>query len=201
MEKVLWRDLQHANNYWYYFLFLCEWNLHSVRWGDLKSVEGILRGGGVCFVIELHECYVVPTRDQSHFFESREPNKKIGLIFWLLSSRNVHSHNWIGKQWTYWLNNIWSITSVVSSGRFVRNRIWLGGCSPMGGPIIGFITRKSTELVWEMIIKSWDIFQFPFPQLYFNLLGGCIGIPYPIIGFIAGAAAAGCCAFCNIILV
>ena len=27
------------------------------------------------------------------------------------------------------MNNIESIISLVSSGRFVRNRIWLGGCS------------------------------------------------------------------------
>lgn len=30
---------------------------------------------------------------------------------------------------TYWLNNMDSMISLVSSGRLVRNRIWLGGCS------------------------------------------------------------------------
>lgn len=33
--------------------------------------------------------------------------------------------------WTYWLNNIDNIISEVSSGRFVKNRIWLGGCSAL----------------------------------------------------------------------
>lgn len=30
---------------------------------------------------------------------------------------------------TYWLNNMDNIISLVSSGKLVRKRIWLGGCS------------------------------------------------------------------------
>jgi len=30
---------------------------------------------------------------------------------------------------TYWLKSMESIISLVSSGRLVRKRIWLGGCS------------------------------------------------------------------------
>lgn len=35
---------------------------------------------------------------------------------------------------TYWLNNMDNIISFVSSGRFVKNKIWLGGCS---GIVVG----------------------------------------------------------------
>lgn len=47
-----------------------------------------------------------------------------------------------GKLKTYWLNNIESIISLVSSGRFVKNKIWLGGCSGTGPTPTKFITLK-----------------------------------------------------------
>lgn len=54
-----------------------------------------------------------------------------------------------------WLNSMLSIISLVSSGRFVRKRIWFGGCSAFeewiaawaGSIVFGFLLLKSQVLM------------------------------------------------------
>ena len=55
------------------------------------------------------------------------------------------------QQWrTYWLKSIDNIISLVSSGRLVKNKIWLGGCSGIVvGPLV--VTAGAMEVETKMI--------------------------------------------------
>lgn len=76
-------------------------------------------------VFKLDKSNIATSRNESDLFEPREPvqmrkdGKNVGVQF----------------ERTDWLNNMVSIISLVSEGRFVKNRILLGASLPVGCPL------------------------------------------------------------------
>ena len=55
-------------------------------------------------------------------------------IFSDIFKQEYHNKN---SSVTYWLNNMDNIISLVSSGKLVRKRIWLGGCAGIAVGVAG----------------------------------------------------------------
>lgn len=54
---------------------------------------------------------------------------KVLYIYKISNMENGRKNKQEREIWTYWVKSIDNIISEVSSGRLVRKRIWLGGCS------------------------------------------------------------------------
>ena len=62
-----------------------------------------------------------------------------------------------------WLKSIWSIISLVSSGKLVKNKIWLGGASMTGPPTAAWAgTAGPPEKVKQSFDQEfdWEAFRF-----------------------------------------
>jgi len=98
----------------------------------------------------------MPSRDKANFSESRKPRSRQKAKFSFPRNRDQHSTFFFIWNNAYWLKSIWSIISVVSSGRFVRNRIWFGGCSPTG-PITENKAIERCNIPYNFYFKNWPI--------------------------------------------
>ena len=51
---------------------------HGIRGSDLEALQSVLSSTSLHFILKLHKGNVMPTWHQTHFFESREPEKREG---------------------------------------------------------------------------------------------------------------------------
>lgn len=105
-----------------YKLFLSKCNFHRMRWRYLESLQRFLGGTALQFRWKFNKRNVVTVRHQTNLFEAGE------LIEQLEYGNDKRVNDKSVKMLSVW-HTIDNIISFVSSGRFVKNKIWFGGCS------------------------------------------------------------------------
>lgn len=80
------------------------------------------------------------------------------ISIWINMESSSYLYIMYFKTNTHWLNSIDNIISDVSSGRLVRNKIWLGGCSA-GGPLSPKVASGGTVApTGRLFGVSWAAF-------------------------------------------
>lgn len=104
--------------------FLSKWYLHCICLCDFEALQCISCSACLHLVVKLHKGDVVATRNQTYLLESGEPEHNAAIR--LTTNKKTPMKC---REVTDWLNSMESMSSLVSSGRLVRKRMWLGGFS------------------------------------------------------------------------